>query len=599
MKIFKLSIEGYRKHKKTEVYFSDATFLIGENNSGKSSVLKALELLLNVKAKVQYKDFYTNSVDEKKEEEIVITGWFNEIEDEVKTSRGIKNRIFPCEGYGDTFVYRKIYALNDSKKARIEAREHPIEINSKYRECKTIDEMINLGADRTWFENVGITFSKKLNVNDRKKLMDIEELLEVDLAKEIWVDNPGGFENIVQEKLPKFLMIPAMDKFGDDVSGNKNGALNELLNMFFDEIKEQSETYQSIKENLKKLSGELDATNENTEIYKLVNDLNIVASEVFSVANVNVKSNLNDANDVIKPTFNIDISTNVKTPVEYQVAGTIRSIVFALLRYRAKRDINKSGKQQSLIIGFEEPEIYLHPNAINKMRDVIYDLASRGNNQIVCTIHSPYMINLDFKRKQVVNHLSDSENSGNVCQVVCMPINLTESFERLHDDNKKYLKMLIRLEDSLARCFFVKNVLVVEGDTEYVAINETLRFVSEKTRSRILSEWFILRAHGKPIIISIVKYLKALGINPYVMHDKDMGKKGAEKFNNFISEEVADNTHLYVLENCIEDVLGYKSSTEKPFRAYQYFSNINCSKNIAPDWKSVFECIFKGVCWRD
>lgn len=427
MKIFKLSIEGYRKHKKTEVYFSDATFLIGENNSGKSSVLKALELLLNVKAKAQYEDFYTNSVDEKKDEEIVITGWFNEIEDEVKTSRCIKNRIFPCEGYGDTFVYRKIYALNDSKKARIEAREHPIEINSKYRECKNIEEMINLGADRTWFENVGITFSKKLNVNDRKKLMDIEELLEVDLAKEIWVDNPGGFENIVQEKLPKFLMIPAMDKFGDNVSENKNGALNELLNMFFDEIKEQSETYQSIKENLKKLSGELDATNEDTEIYKLVNDLNIVDSEVFSAANVNVKSNLNDANDandVIKPTFNIDISTNVKTPAEYQGAGTIRSILFALLRYRAKRDINKSGKQQSLIIGFEEPEIYLHPNAINKMRDVIYDLASRGNNQIICTTHSPLLHQIgkaflsvylrsfvgEIKYKLLTERLSVSEN---------------------------------------------------------------------------------------------------------------------------------------------------------------------------------------------
>lgn len=57
MKILKLTIEGYRKHKKTEVYFSDATVLIGENNSGKSSVLKAMELLLSVKAKAKDEDF--------------------------------------------------------------------------------------------------------------------------------------------------------------------------------------------------------------------------------------------------------------------------------------------------------------------------------------------------------------------------------------------------------------------------------------------------------------------------------------------------------------------------------------------------------------
>lgn len=168
MKIFKLSIEGYRKHKKTEVYFSDATFLIGENNSGKSSVLKALELLLSVKARAQDEDFYKNSVDEKQDKEIVITGWFNEIEDEVKKSKGIKNRIFYNEGYGDTFVYRKIYTLGDSNKARIEAREHPVEIKAEYRDCKTIEEMISLGADKTWFENIGISLTKNLNNTDRK-----------------------------------------------------------------------------------------------------------------------------------------------------------------------------------------------------------------------------------------------------------------------------------------------------------------------------------------------------------------------------------------------------------------------------------------------
>lgn len=198
--------------------------------------MKALELLLSVKAKDE--DFYKNSVDEKQDKEIVITGCFNEIEDEVKTSKGIKNRIFSYEGYGDTFVYRKIYTLGDSNKARIEAREHPIAIKPEYRDCKNIEEMISLGADKAWFENIGIASSKKLNSTDRKKLMEIEELWEVDLEKEIWSDNPGGFENIVQEKLPKFLMIPGMDKFGDNVSGNKNGALNELLNIFFDEIKE-------------------------------------------------------------------------------------------------------------------------------------------------------------------------------------------------------------------------------------------------------------------------------------------------------------------------------------------------------------------------
>ena len=47
MNIHSLRIEGFRKHKDTTILFSDSTFLIGENNVGKSSVLVALDYLLN------------------------------------------------------------------------------------------------------------------------------------------------------------------------------------------------------------------------------------------------------------------------------------------------------------------------------------------------------------------------------------------------------------------------------------------------------------------------------------------------------------------------------------------------------------------------
>ncbi len=60
----------------------------------------------------------------------------------------------------------------------------------------------------------------------------------------------------------------------------------------------------------------------------------------------------------------------------------------------------KKGKDdaatRSLIIGFEEPEIYLHPSAANQMRDLIYEL-SDGQSQIIATTHSPYLIDLSRK----------------------------------------------------------------------------------------------------------------------------------------------------------------------------------------------------------
>ena len=49
MRLYKLKIEGFRKIISAEITFGDATFLIGENNVGKSTVLSAIEYLLTTK----------------------------------------------------------------------------------------------------------------------------------------------------------------------------------------------------------------------------------------------------------------------------------------------------------------------------------------------------------------------------------------------------------------------------------------------------------------------------------------------------------------------------------------------------------------------
>ena len=49
MKLKRLHIENFRKLKNVDVIFDEATFLIGANNSGKSSTLDAIEYLLSDK----------------------------------------------------------------------------------------------------------------------------------------------------------------------------------------------------------------------------------------------------------------------------------------------------------------------------------------------------------------------------------------------------------------------------------------------------------------------------------------------------------------------------------------------------------------------
>lgn len=118
--------------------------------------------------------------------------------------------------------------------------------------------------------------------------------------------------------------------------------------------------------------------------------------------------------------------------------------------------------------------------------------------------------------------------------------------------------------------FFTKKVIVVEGDTEEVVFKEALRRIPASARSKILTNTELVKARGKAAIIGLIKYLSALDVDFIVIHDRDKGVKGAEVFNPHILAAAGNPEKVIVVEECIEDILGYPApTTEKPFNAYQ------------------------------
>lgn len=606
VQLYSLNIEGFRKHTDTKIIFSDSTFLIGENNVGKSSILYALEYLLGASQSISLDEFYSLEEDGEKRiavDKIVFTAEFHKIPPEASSWRGFKGRLLNYEAdkndptdTGIKFIYRKTYPKGG--KVKIETLENPKIIKDEFKNCTNIQEYLDAGLpEEELTEDLKkIKYDKKLSTKEKGLFYDVEYIYDLDESKECWIENPGGIPQNVLSKLPKYLLIPAQDSEGE-ISGT-SGTLQKTLNELFNEVREKSENYKKAQEYLNKLAKELDPSDENTEISKMIGELNDIISDVFPHTGISAAANLSDADKVIKPAFDIQMSSNVATPSNLQGTGLIRSTVFALLRYKALRDNRKDEiSDRQLIIGFEEPEIYLHPNEINKMRDTIYSLAETGKNQIVCTTHSPYMIDVSKKPKQTLNSLFLKKSV--VCEskietVGSVPFNITKEFLELQEDEKNYIKMLLRIEDSIAKSFFVKNVLIVEGDTEQLVLSETINRMPLKIQSDILSEWYILRARGKAAIIPLIKYLKAMHINIYVMHDKDKNTPGAVVFNEPIRQALNDDTRLFVLENCVEDVLGYSApSSDKPYKAYCYIKdNWNSWNDVSPKWKSIVEQIF-------
>ncbi|WP_425447853.1 ATP-dependent nuclease [Dethiothermospora halolimnae] len=596
MKLSSLKIEGFRRCNETTVSFGDATFLIGENNVGKSSVLRAIEILLSGENKLQEDEFCMafdteTNTNIRKSDKIVLTGEFINVPKEAENWKGFKGRVLnddsDINSTGFKIVYCKTFEVG--KNAMVEMLSNKRKLKTSYEGCKNPKDFIEVGLDESIIEDVlgEVKLDKNLTKKQKEQIYLINEIWDVDTTEEVWDENPGGIVGNVLSKLPKCIIIPAQDSAEEIGEDGKKGAMIEIMKDLFEEVRDTSENFQQAQKYLNLLCSELDPSDEESQFGEMMSDLNYILNGVFPNTRLHASANLNDPNTALKPEFDIKLASNVLTKVSYQGTGMIRATVFSLLRYRENFIKKKGRSNRNLIIGFEEPEIYLHPNAANQMRDIIYELASE-NSQIICTTHSPYMIDLSRKPRQILNNFIINDNND----VNIYPFNISEKFKELSSHDKSYVKMLLKMDDYISRVFFAKKVIIVEGDTEEIVLKETINKIEDEIRRKILSEVQIIKARGKAVIISLVKYLKSMNINVFVIHDRDGGTEKAESFNRPIVDALGAEDSRIMLEECIEDLLGYKTSYEKPYKAFCHSSNWGKWDDIPKKWRDVVTSVF-------
>ena len=596
MKLHQLKISGYKRLKEVTINFGDATFLIGQNNCGKSSILTAIEVLLSGKKQLTSYDYHS-IIDEDTGETkvdvttIILEAEFRNLPEEANTWRGFKGRIFNyevLEGLEETglsVTYRKTYELG--KDVIIEFKSKLRELFEDFEDCKTPQDFIDKGVSEETISEFFPELDKAVG-KSKAALENLEQIDEIwDIKDEdIWFQNPGGIPGNVLKMLPRFLLIP-VDLSSSEIQGSGSGVLSKTLGELFETVRESSDHFKEAQNHLKNLAKELDPEDDTSEFGKMMLDLNGVLESVFPETKLHATTNLSDPTN-LKPTFNVEMSSNIRTSIEYQGTGMIRATVFGMLRYRQKWLSKKEDDHaRSLIICFEEPEIYLHPSAANQMREAIYDL-STSNSQIVASTHSPYLIDISRKPKQVLNRLY---NCGN--HVDCDSFSVTEKFKLLHDDDKDYVKMLLKIDSHIARIFYANNVVVIEGDTEDILIRESLKRLPKKDYLKILSNFEIVKARGKAAIIGFAKYLVSLGINPIVVHDRDNGVENAAKFNEPIQNAVGENGRVIMMIESVEDEIGYVATYEKPFKAYNETQKWGENWDDMPEkWRAKLKEIF-------
>ncbi len=267
--------------------------------------------------------------------------------------------------------------------------------------------------------------------------------------------------------------------------------------------------------------------------------------------------------------------------MERQGSGACRTLIWAALRILSDRKEGKvsTAADRPHLLLMDEPEICLHPDAIREARRVLYDLPNTKRWQVMITTHSPVFI--DFSRDNTsiarVEMLSTGEVQGTTI--------FRPNKAKLDDDDRIELKLLNLCDPYVAEFFFGGKTVLVEGDTEYTAFRHIISCESEKYRGI-----HIVRARGKACLVSLCKILNQFKKHYGVLHDSDrpkvLNKKTkAERTNSAWSENlrILNETQAGLVNGTVrlvasvpnfeEAFFNEEAKKDKPYSALAHLKN--------------------------
>lgn len=259
---------------------------------------------------------------------------------------------------------------------------------------------------------------------------------------------------------------------------------------------------------------------------------------------------------------------------EHQGSGARRTLMWAALRYISETEGSKkndAGVAHLLLL--DEPELCLHPNAIRECCNTLYKLPDTGKWQAMITTHSPAFIDLSRNNTTVVR--VEREANGEVRGTTVF----RPSKAKLDGDEKRELKLLNIYDPHVAEFFFGGRSILVEGDTEYTAFKW---IIANEADPLLFKDVHIVRARGKVTIASLAKVLNQFGARYAALHDSDLpvlAKSGnanpAWTNNDRILDQIkaAPNPArvrlVALVPNFEQAMFGTGVNTEKPYNAYQ------------------------------
>lgn len=252
--------------------------------------------------------------------------------------------------------------------------------------------------------------------------------------------------------------------------------------------------------------------------------------------------------------------------IAHQGSGARRTLLWATLKYLAERGDMDGARPHVLLL--DEPEICLHPSAIREARSVLYNLPESGHWQVMITTHSPIFIDLSRDNTTVVRVFRDDDSAVKSTTLY------RPTRARLDEDDKRNMKLLNICDPYLHEFFFGGRQVIVEGDTEYTAFS-MLRDLYPDRYSDV--QIIRARGKGIIPSVAKVLLQFSKGFSVLHDTDTEFTANGnrnpAWGMNQTIREireleNATDRVNLVACKTCFETALfGVETRAEKPYAA--------------------------------
>lgn len=619
MKLKEFRIEKYRTVENLTLSMADLLILIGENNCGKSNILRALEL------------FYQDSVRGIDEEcycfkdcstPISIALTYDRIEELEKQHKVLGNWI-----YNDEIKVKKIIQQDpDTGKHTMQFfgwQAKPTEVHfdldrlDEYKsDIKKIVEDLGLPD---YFRN------EKGTVTQGSYKSGVQAHIEkglVEMGDPGWIANPGGYKEVFGSLLPRFYLVPAVRDAQDESKTTQQTVFGKLINDLTNRIVSKNPKFEEVKQQIEGLRKYLNKTPDGDEserlqeIKDLESTLSTMISENMPDTRVEIEIVTPELIDLFKDTI-VNIDDSLPTSIDAKGHGLQRALIFAYIRAYAKfigeTEISEGRGPLfgNFILAIEEPELYLHPNGQRKMFNVLEEICK--TDQVILCTHSNFFVNM-HNYNNIVIVKRDNNGPTGACQYV------GDIFEAEEDDSKKRLRKVFRclslFDLSRSEMFFAKKVIIVEGDTEKFIIPFCASELAglDKKYDLTANNICVVESGGKNNIHIFMRVLNKFEIPYVVLHDVDpisfpedkpgkTDKETAElnifKENDFIRAALAEDIGKIIKVNPeFENISGVsKSQAERQGKvqaAYNKYEGMDI-KDYPPALKKMLDLV---VIWE-